>query len=172
MSRELPQITLQQRQMMMTVIWLALIMGVVTFGIIVTFIGLKEEPGNGLPVITYLGMGIAALMLVLRMVVPNLIARNQFTQAMQEAKAEGNQDDELLLGTFYQIFLVRLIIGMALLEGAAMLNLVAVLIEKQKLAFIPVVILLLVMIASMPTKSKLDAWIRNQMENYNLEHQN
>jgi len=172
MSRELPQITLQQRQMMMTVIWLALIMGVVTFGIIVTFIGLNEEPGKGLPVITYLGMGIAALMLVLRMVVPNLIARNQFTQAMQEAKAEGNQDEEQLLGTFYQIFLVRLIIGMALLEGAAMLNLVAVLIEKQKLAFIPVVILLLVMIASMPTKSKLDAWIRNQMENYNLEHQN
>lgn len=172
MSRELPQITLQQRQMMMTVIWLALIMGVVTFGIIVTFIGLKEEPGKGLPVITYLGMGIAALMLVLRMVVPNLIAHNQFTQAMQEANAEGNQDEEQLLGTFYQIFLVRLIIGMALLEGAAMLNLVAVLIEKQKLAFIPVVILLLVMIASMPTKSKLDAWIRNQMENYNLEHQN
>ncbi|WP_417393586.1 hypothetical protein [Gimesia sp.] len=172
MSRELPQITLQQRQMMMTVIWLALIMGVVTFGIIVTFIGLKEEPEKGLPVITYLGMGIAALMLVLRMVVPNLVARNQFTQAMQEAQAEGNQDEEQLLGTFYQIFLVRLIIGMALLEGAAMLNLFAVVIEKQKLAFIPVVILLLVMIASMPTKSKLDAWIRNQMENYNLEQQN
>ncbi|HAH48017.1 hypothetical protein [Gimesia sp.] len=172
MSRELPQITLQQRQMMMTVIWLALILGVVTFGIIVTSIGLKEEPGKGLPIMTYLGMGIAALMLVLRMVVPNLVARNQFTQAMQEAQAEGNQDEEQLLGTFYQIFLVRLIIGMALLEGAAMLNLFAVVIEKQKLAFIPVVILLLVMIASMPTKSKLDAWIRNQMENYNLEHQN
>ena len=120
MSRELPQITLQQRQMMMTVIWLALIMGVVTFGMIVTFIGLKEEPGKGLPV----------------------------------------------------IFMVRMIIGLALLEGAAMINLVAVMVENQKLAFIPVAILLLVMIASMPTKSKLDGWIRNQMENYNLEHQN
>ncbi len=86
MSRQLPQITLQQRQMMMTIIWLALIMGVVTFGIIVTFIGLKEEPGNGLPFITYLGMGLAALMLVLRMIVPDLIARNQFTQAMQECE--------------------------------------------------------------------------------------
>ncbi|MEQ8634402.1 hypothetical protein [Gimesia maris] len=172
MSRELPQITLQQRQMMMTVIWLALIMGVVTFGMIVTFIGLKEEPGKGLPVITYLGMGLAALMLVLRMIIPNMIARNQFTQAMQEAREEGNQDEEQMLGTFYQIFMVRMIIGLALLEGAAMINLVAVMIENQKLAFIPVAILLLVMIASMPTKSKLDGWIRNQMENYNLEHQN
>lgn len=172
MSRELSQITLQQRQMMMTVIWLALIMGVVTFGMIVTFIGLKEEPGKGLPVITYLGMGLAALMLVLRMIIPNMIARNQFTQAMQEAREEGNQDEEQMLGTFYQIFMVRLIIGLALLEGAAMINLVAVMIENQKLAFIPVAILLLVMIASMPTKSKLDGWIRNQMENYNLEHQN
>ncbi|WP_417384687.1 hypothetical protein [Gimesia sp.] len=172
MSRELPQITLQQRQMMMTVIWLALIMGVVTFGIVVTFIGLKEEPGKGLPVITYLGMGLAALMLVLRMFLPNMIARNQFKQAMQEARKEGNQDEEQMLGIFYQIFMVRLIIGLALLEGAAMLNLVAVMVENQPLAFIPVVILLLVMIASMPTKSKLDGWIRNQMENYNLEHQN
>ncbi|HAW26502.1 hypothetical protein [Gimesia maris] len=172
MSRELPQITLQQRQMMMTVIWLALIMGVVTFGMIVTFIGLKEEPGKGLPVITYLGMGLAALMLVLRMIIPNMIARNQFTQAMQEAREEGNQDEEQMLGTFYQIFMVRMIIGLALLEGAAMINLVAVMVENQKLAFIPVAILLLVMIASMPTKSKLDGWIRNQMENYNLEHQN
>ncbi|EDL58719.1 hypothetical protein [Gimesia maris] len=172
MSRELPQITLQQRQMMMTVIWLALIMGVVTFGMIVTFIGLKEEPGKGLPVITYLGMGLAALMLVLRMIIPNMIARNQFTQAMQEAREEGNQDEEQMLGTFYQIFMVRMIIGLALLEGAAMINLVAVMVENQKLAFIPVSILLLVMIASMPTKSKLDGWIRNQMENYNLEHQN
>ena len=172
MSRELPQITLQQRQMMMTVIWLALIMGVVTFGMIVTFIGLKEEPGKGLPVITYLGMGLAAQMLVLRMIIPNMIARNQFTQAMQEAREEGNQDEEQMLGTFYQIFMVRMIIGLALLEGAAMINLVAVMVENQKLAFIPVAILLLVMIASMPTKSKLDGWIRNQMENYNLEHQN
>ena len=172
MSRELPQITLQQRQMMMTVIWLALIMGVVTFGMIVTFIGLKEEPGKGLPVITYLGMGLAALMLVLRMIIPNMIARNQFTQAMQEAREEGNQDEEQMLGTFYQIFMVLMIIGLALLEGAAMINLVAVMVENQKLAFIPVAILLLVMIASMPTKSKLDGWIRNQMENYNLEHQN
>ena len=172
MSRELPQITLQQRQMMMTVIWLALIMGVVTFGMIATFIGLKEEPGKGLPVITYLGMGLAALMLVLRMIIPNMIARNQFTQAMQEAREEGNQDEEQMLGTFYQIFMVRMIIGLALLEGAAMINLVAVMVENQKLAFIPVAILLLVMIASMPTKSKLDGWIRNQMENYNLEHQN
>ncbi|QDT93437.1 hypothetical protein [Gimesia algae] len=172
MTRELPQITLQQRQMMMNVIWLALIMGVVTFGIIVTFIGLKEEPGNGLPFITYLGMGLAALMLVLRMIIPNMIARNQFTQAMQEAREEGIQDEEQMLGTFYQIFMVRMIIGLALLEGAAMINLVAVMVENQKLAFIPVAILLLVMIASMPTKSKLDGWIRNQMENYNLEHQN
>lgn len=172
MSRELPQITLQQRQMMMTVIWLALIMGVVTFGIIVILIGQNKEPGKGLPVITYLGMSLAALMLVLRMIIPNLIARNQFAQAMQEAREEEHQDEEQVLGTFYQIFMVRMIIGLALLEGAAMLNLVAMIIENQKLAFIPVVILLLVMIASMPTKSKLDGWIRNQMENYNLEHQN
>ncbi len=44
-----------------------------------------------------------------------------------------------MLGTFYQIFMLRMIMGLALLEGAAMLNLVAVMIENQKLAFMPVV---------------------------------
>ncbi|WP_339731282.1 hypothetical protein [uncultured Gimesia sp.] len=172
MSNQLPQITPEQRLMMMTVIWLALIMGVVTFGIVVGIIGLKDAADGGLPVITYIGMGMAALMLVLRMIVPNLVARNQFHQTMQAAQAEGNLDEKQMLGNFYQIFMVRMILGMALLEGAAMLNLVAVLIENQMLAFVPVGILLLVMIASVPTKSKLDGWIRNQMENYNLEHQN
>nr|MCH9792965.1 hypothetical protein [Planctomycetota bacterium] len=83
-----------------------------------------------------------------------------------------NNDEEQMLGNFYQVFMVRLIIGMALLEGAAMLNLVAVMVENQRLAFIPVAILLLGMIFSIPTKTKLDGWIRNQMENYNLENQN
>jgi len=172
MSSQLPQPTLQQRQMMMTIIWIALIMGVVTFGVVVAFIGLKQPPGNNLPIITYVGMGLAALMLVLRFIVPDLIARKQFAQTMQTAKTEANEDEEQMLGNFYQVFMVRLIIGMALLEGAAMVNLVAVLVENQKLAFVPVVILLLVMIASIPTKSKLDGWIRNQMENYNLENHN
>ncbi|MFH1300797.1 MAG: hypothetical protein ABIK07_07020 [Planctomycetota bacterium] len=172
MSSQLPQPTLQQRQMVMTVIWFALIMGVVTFGVIIVFTGIQQKPGDDLPIITYLGMGMAALMLVLRLIIPDIVARNLFRQAMATAKAEGNQDEEQMLGTYYQIFTTRLIIGMALLEGAAMLNLVAVLVENQKLAFVPVAILLLVMIASIPTKSKLDGWIRNQMENYSLENQN
>lgn len=172
MSNQLPQATFQQRQMVMMVIWIALIMGVVTFGIMISFIGLGEAPGDDLPIITYLGMGMAALMLVLRFIIPDMIARNQFAQAMQTAKTEGNENEEEMLGKFYQIFTMRLIIGLALLEGAAMLNLVAVLVENQMLAFIPVAILLLAMIASIPTKSKIDEWIRNQMENYNLEIQN
>ncbi len=172
MSSQLSQPTLQQRLMIMTVIWFALIMGVVTFGVIVVFIGIEQKPGDGLPLITYVGMGMAALMLVLRLIIPDLVARKQFALAMQTVKTEGIDDEEQMLGTFYQIFMVRLIIGMALLEGAAMLNLIAVMAENQKLAFVPVAILLLVMIASVPTKSKLDGWIRTQMENYSLENQN
>lgn len=172
MSSQLPQSTLQQQRMVMLIIWAALVMGVVTLGVVVSIIGLKQEPNDRLPVITYMGMGVAALMLLLRFLVPDLIARNQFKQAMQVVKSEGNDDEEEMLGTFYKIYILRLIIAMALLEGAAMLNLVALMVENQKLAFVPVAILLLVMIASIPTKSKLDGWIRTQMENYNLENQN
>ncbi len=172
MPNQQPQPTLQQRRMLMIVVWLALVMGVVTVGVVISILSQGEKPDSGLPIIVYLGMGVTALMLVLRMIIPNLVARNQFIQAMQVAQTEGNQDEEQMLGKFYQIYTTRLILGMAMLEGAAMLNLIAVLIEQQKVAYIPVAILLLVMIASIPTKSKLDEWIRNQMENYNLENQN
>lgn len=172
MSSQLSPATPQQQLVAMYVIWVAMVMGVVTFGVVVCIIGFRQEPGANLPVITYMGIGVAALMLLLRFVVPDLIARNQFAQAMKIVKTEGNQDEDQMLGTFYKIFILRLIIAMALLEGAAMLNLAALMVENQKLAFVPVAILLLVMIASIPTKSKLDGWIRNQMENYNLENQN
>ncbi|MCH9654680.1 MAG: hypothetical protein K0U86_21285 [Planctomycetes bacterium] len=172
MSSPLPQPTLQERHRVMMIIWFAMIVGVVVFGVVVSIQINGMKPDAGLPVLTFAGMGMAALMLVLRFIIPNLIARTQFAQTMQTAKTEANNDEEQMLGNFYQVFMVRLIIGMALLEGAAMLNLVAVMVENQRLAFIPVAILLLGMIFSIPTKTKLDGWIRNQMENYNLENQN
>jgi hypothetical protein len=95
-----------------------------------------------------------------------------FNQAMERIKTENIQDEDEVLATYDQIFMSRLIVGLGLLEGAAMLNLVAYMTESQVLSLVAVGILLLVMIASVPTKSKLEAWIRNQMENYNLENQN
>jgi len=172
MSSPLPQLTLQERHRTMMIIWFAMIVGVVVFGVVVGIQINGLKPDAGLPVLTFTGMGMATLMLVMRFIIPDFIARTQFAQKMQTAKTEANEDEEELLGNFYQVFLVRLIIGMALLEGAAMFNLIAVMVENQRLAFIPVAILLLVMIASIPTKSKLDGWIRNQMENYTLENKN
>ncbi|QDT44892.1 hypothetical protein Pan241w_50080 [Gimesia alba] len=172
MTNQPQQLNPEQQIRVMFIIWIAMIIGVVTFGIIAGFKGLDVEPGDGLSIITYLGIAMSALMLVLRTFVPNLVARNLFKQTMQAAQAEGNQDEEQMLGRFYATFMTRMIIGLALLEGAAMFNLVVFMVESQILSIVAVGILLLVMIASIPTKSKLDGWIRNQMENYNLEHQN
>ncbi|WP_298860687.1 hypothetical protein [uncultured Gimesia sp.] len=170
--KQLSQLPLNERHRAMMIIWFAMLAGVVVFGVVVAVLINGSKPNAGLPVLTFTAMGMAAMSLVIRFIVPNLISRKQFAQTMQTAKTEANDDEEQMLGNFYQIFMMRLIIGMALLEGAAMLSLVAVMVENQRLAFIPVAILLLVMIASIPTKSKLDGWIRNQMENYNLENQN
>ncbi len=172
MTSQLPQLTLHERHRTMMIIWFAMVVGVVVFGVVVSVMLDGTKPNAGTPVLTFAGMGMAALMLVLRFIIPDFIARTQFAQTMQTAKTECNEDEEQMLGNFYQVFMVRLIIGLALLEGAAMFNLVAVLVENQRLAFIPIAILLLGMILSIPTKSKLDGWIRNQMENYNLENQN
>ena len=169
MSNQPQQLNPEQRIRVMFTIWSALIMGVVTFGIIAGTISQKETAGEDLLIITYMGLGMTALMLVLRIFVPALVGRNLFRQAMERIKTEKITDEEEVLATYYQIFTTRMIIGLALLEGAAMLNIVAFIVESQLISFVAVGILLLVMIASVPTKSKLDGWIRNQMENYNLE---
>ncbi|MFK7777363.1 MAG: hypothetical protein QM501_04490 [Gimesia sp.] len=172
MTSQFPQQTLPERHRTMMIIWFAMIVGVVVFGVVVGIQINGMQPNAKLPVLTYIAMGMAAMSLVVRLIVPDLIARKQFAQIMQTAKTEANEDEEQVLGNFYQTFLLRLIIGMALLEGAAMFALVTVMVEKQMLGFAIVAFLLLFMISSIPTKSKLDGWIRNQMENYNLENQN
>lgn len=170
--KQLSELPLNERHRAMMIIWFAMFSGVVVFGVVVGVLTNGSKPDSGLPILTFAAMGMAAMSLVVRFIVPNLIARKQFAQTMQTAKTEADKDEEQILGSFYQIFMVRMIIGMAFLEGAAMFSLVTVMVEKQRLAFIPVAILLLAMIGLIPTKTKLDGWIRTQMENYNLENQN
>ncbi|MCH9791061.1 MAG: hypothetical protein K0U82_09585, partial [Planctomycetes bacterium] len=82
MSSPLPQPTLQERHRVMMIIWFAMIVGVVVFGVVVSIQINGMKPDAGLPVLTFAGMGMAALMLVLRFIIPNLIARTQFAQTM------------------------------------------------------------------------------------------
>ena len=104
------------------IIALALIMGVVTFlgGVLVaTASRIDDSP----EMITKIAAGFAFLMLVNYFVIPPIIIKAQLKQAIA-AGMNQKQDDEKIQKCC-GIYQTQLIVGFALLEGAAFFNLVA-----------------------------------------------
>ena len=64
--------------------------------------------------------------------------------------------------TSFQLYQTRMIIGLALLEGAAFFNVIAYLIEGHWWSFLVVAALLAWMLASFPTSGRLKQWIEDR----------
>lgn len=155
---------LNQAVRVMQIITGALVMGAVMFGVVATMMALNRAAPNPnapppTPILTWLAAGMALMELGVRAVIPDLIAR----QAI--ARMQGSLDDsvqsQLRLATVYQ---TRLIIGMALCEGATFFALIAWLIEGDVLAIGTAGFLILVMLSAFPTRGRVESWIRDQTE--------
>jgi preprotein translocase subunit SecY len=147
----------------MQIIAFALIQGVVVFGIVAVVMGLNREPGD--PFITYIAAGFGALMIVMRLVVPPIIANSMVGRLCRETSGlnePGQRDDERRrqLTAIYQS---TMIIGMAFLEGAAFFNLVAYLSEVSPISLVVAGILLALMALAFPSRSRVETWIDDQM---------
>lgn len=171
MTTQQMQMNSEERARAMMIIWFAMILGVVVFAIVAGVLGKNQQP-QGDMLLTLIGMGMAAFMFVVSLIVPNIVANQQFRAALQRGRFETEEEKKQAMNDLESVFMTKFLIGMALLEGAAFLNLVFYIVEGKILAYIPVAILLAFMIALKPSQAKLEAWIRNQMENYNLENQN
>jgi hypothetical protein len=151
----------------------ALIMGVIFFlAIVLVVVPPFANKGNGLPanLITYLALGIGAANLVLSFVVPGLVTANGRRQIAREVPAKTNDAEKPLrlvdatsdtprLAILYQ---TQLIIGAALLEGAAFFNGIAFMLERQPITLFACVVLLVAMAWRMPTSDRVNAWIDGQ----------
>lgn len=143
------------------IIALSLIAGVAVFGTIAT---LLEFPGagqgDGTISVLMAGVGVTAFLLFLG--IPPLVASGQIKQWKQE----GKPIDEVRLA---QVFQLKLILGLALLEGGAFANLVAYMIERNHWSLYIVGGLLMTMVAQFPTPSRIEDWVRHRMELLELE---
>jgi hypothetical protein len=136
----------------------ALIAGVVAFACVAFFIA-KGEPAKT-PMIALMGAGMAVMMIVMRFVVPMVIVNNGKAQLKQTA----NNEQRSLLAGLYQ---TKMIIGMALLEGAAFFNLVAYIIEKQFWSYGVVAFLLGIMAISFPSQGQFESWAEDMKRDWN-----
>jgi len=143
----------------------ALVMGVLTFGVVVVS-GLAGGGGAQGNTLTLLAVGFAAAALVLCLLVPNLFASAQRrkiaagTWGSTSAPGPAPDSDAGKLAMLYQ---TKLIIGAAMLEGGCFLGLVAYMLERQWPSLAMAGVLLLALIAHLPTYGRVEAWIEDQL---------
>ena len=70
-----------------------------------------------------------------------------------------SKDEKSALVTIYQ---TSLIMGLAMLEGAAFFNLIIFLLEGKAVTLISALALLLVEVVRFPTRSGVESWVENQ----------
>ena len=145
---------LKQALRPMQIIVAALAGGVASFLVAVLFI--RPPRGGGPPanslVLTYIGVGAAVVSLAVWAILPNLISRQSRNSVLA--------GDARRLAANYQ---VRLIVGCALVEGIAFLNLVAYLIEHQLTSLVVAGILLVILLSQIPTLDRLERWIESEL---------
>jgi hypothetical protein len=145
---------LGQRVRVMQILAVALVLGVVVFAGIVFVTGALNQPPQG-GFLSFFGGGVAAVMIVLHFVVPGIMANN----AAQESSAASDED------RWCGMYQVKLIIGMAMLEGAAFLNLVACMAEHNWWSMAVTGALVLLMLLQFPTRTRVEQWIETQRMN-------
>jgi hypothetical protein len=146
---DIPELDLRLKQL--RIITGALIAGVFFFGIVVVATGSLNQPPNG-QTVSLMGAAGAAIQFVLYLIVPSVIAR----------KAGGFSSDPKSTTSLLNIYQTKHVIGLALLEGAAFFNLVCCMVEHNLWSAGIVIALVLIMLGSWPTQTRMLQWIETQ----------
>lgn len=131
------------------IVTVALILGVVAFSCVA--FAIANGPAPAFPFMSLFGLAFAAMTVVLRFMVPAMMLG-----AVKKSLAE-SKDEELMI-SLAGLYQSKTIVGMALLEGASLMNLVAYMSEKQNWTFGVVAFLLAVMAVSFPSQGQFESW--------------
>ena len=127
--------------------------------------------GPGTPLFTYIAVAVGLMNLALSFVVPNLAVANGRRQIARgvapkikggptEAKQIYPSGDTGMLAQLYQ---TQLIVGAAMLEGAAFFAGIAFMLERNPIAAGMALVLLAVLAARFPTRDRIQAWLEQQL---------
>ena len=161
----------------------ALLAGLLCFLVITTVIDLGPKPAAApgaaapeppMPIFTYLAVASGAMLLPMSFVVPVLVSKKQ-RQAMLSGQASDGPRPATApgvrswgantpIGGLPAAFLIQLVMGCAISEGAAFFALVAYLLEKNPLALTMALLLIAAIIMRFPTSGRVGRWIEQQEE--------
>ena len=129
------------------IICIALLAGLSAFFVVAVIASKETGPAH----LSYIGLGLGVVQIVISFVVPGIVARSQ----AQRLAATSN---EVIESELFAVFQTKMIIGLALLEGAGFFNLVCYMSEGQwwTLAFTGFLMLLMAM--RFPTLRQFESW--------------
>lgn len=181
------------------IIVIALIMGVSIFLLITLFLvptainpgpapaaggpgapALPPLAGPGVPLITYIAVGMGIAGLVLSFIIPSMIvasARRKIAKGTWTPTATSDPTQPAKIypagdtGKLAFVYQTQLIIGSALCEGMAFFAGVAYMLERNPLALGMALILLAAMAVRFPTRNRVNAWIDQQQSMLQTERQ-
>lgn len=158
--------TIEQGVRLLQLIVVALIMGVLMFAGVAVFLTFQQGPqvplAPGAPpkmvLIAYLAVGFAMLVTVVRFVVPGIVLNAGVKQA-----ANNQGVDQLTPVDLLPSYIASTIVACALLEGAALFNVVALIIDSQVWSLGIVGVLLVLMAVNFPTVDRVQYWADDQI---------
>jgi hypothetical protein len=144
----------------------ALMMGVLSFLFVVLMVTAGDVLRRDNPtLITVIAAGVGMLIILIHFVFPPMITSAQ----LRSLGGSGwNQlDDAARRERIMGVHRVQHIIGLAVLEGAAFLNLIALMIGHSMFSTAMVVLLLSLMLAKFPTETKVSWWVQEKLRESN-----
>jgi hypothetical protein len=152
----------------------ALLMGVLLFAGIATFVTFFSPvvgPNNeavpvvvpGPPMIAYFAAAMAVISILARLVVPGIIVRGSVKTLLNSKPIEAVTKLD-----FVPIYQNSLIVASALIEGAVLINCVAVIADHQPWSLGIAALLIVIMGAGLPTVDRVDNWVGDQLRDSQL----
>jgi hypothetical protein len=151
----------------------ALLIGVTTFLAIVLYLVLVQNggrgnlPPNNLPIVTFIAAAMIATLGPMSFFVPGIMTQSVLPKIVtgRLTPAGGNPaafaTDGAKLMALYQ---TTMIVGYALVEGAAFMGCVAYLLDGHWLALGVVAVAVALMLARFPTEGRVRSWVERQTE--------
>ncbi len=137
---------------LLQIVTVAMLAGVLIFaGVLVFGLGVLNQPPRG-TLFSLTGIGVAVLAFVAHLVLPEVIVRNNLKTTAGDGSA--------LSG----LFLVKTIVATAFLEGAAFVNLVALMTEHHWWSLVVVGGLVLWMASQIPRVGRVVDWVVARQE--------
>jgi hypothetical protein len=127
------------------------------------------------PLLSYVALGSGVLVLLARAVVPQrIVAAGRQKILRQEGRNPARRDvreSASTLGRLLQLFATSTVVPSVMIEGTALLLLIAYVVEGWLPALIVAVVLIAVLALQMPTRARLIHWIDDQFTLLEQERQ-